>query len=153
MFKTSLIAFLSFYISAWLLAAVNTNQWLPPDFSLIPESPRVLVGLLAVYVLLLATCYLIYLSEKMIFALAFKLPKVIVRWVYNGLFLIASFCLAEFAWIGISDLIINSGYYRTYAPQFYFSSGISVAQIDGIFIFTFFVLLITSFFSIRRYKI
>ncbi|MCK5044640.1 hypothetical protein KAR26_02840 [Candidatus Parcubacteria bacterium] len=151
MFRTSLLSFLVFLFSSWMVAAVNTNEWLPPDFVLIPENPRVLIGLLAVYVILLATSFVIYLIERMVFSIGTKLPAVMVRWTYNILFLVFSFAAVKFVWVKVSNALIFSGFYEPYAAQFYFSSGISPLQINGILLFTFLILLLNSFFFIRRY--
>lgn len=153
MFKTSLISFLAFFVSTWMIAAINTNQWLPPDFVALPESPRVLIGLIAVYAMLLITCFLIDTIEKVVFSIASKVPKAVIRWTYNLLFLLFSLGILKLVWTGISDKIVLSGFYQPYAAQFYLSSGISPMQLNGVFLFTFFILLITSFFTMRRYLI
>ncbi len=151
MFKTSFISFLAFFISVWMAAAINTNQWLPPDFVALPESPRVLIGLTAVYAMLLIVCFLIDTIEKAAFGIASKFPSAATRWIYNLLFLLFSLGILKLAWTGISDKIILSGFYQPYAAQFYFSSGISPMQLNAIFLFTFAILLVTSFFTMRRY--
>ncbi len=150
MFKTSLISFLAFFVAAWMTAAINTNQWLPPDFVALPESPRVLIGLIAVYAVLLITCFFIDTIEKVAFNIASKVPKAATRWIYDLLFLLFSLGILKLVWTGISDKMIFSGFYQPYAAQFYFSSGISPMQLNGIFLFTLFILLITSFFIMRR---
>lgn len=153
MFKIALAAFLAFFASSWLVAAININQWLPPDFTVVPESPRVLVGLLAVYVILITTCFLIYMVERMVFIITSKLPKMAVRWAYNILFLVVSYAVTKFVWTVVSDKLIFSNFYQPYAAQFYSSSGIDPLQLNAIFLFSFFILLAVSFFSMRRHTI
>ncbi|MFH1657488.1 MAG: hypothetical protein ABH919_03400 [bacterium] len=153
MLKSSFTALFFFIFFSWIIAAINTNQWLPPDYSLIPENPRVLAGLLAVFLIMLATCFLIYIMERLIFNVASKLPRGLARWSYDGLFIAFSFIIIRFVWLKVSQTVIVSDVYRPYLANFYNLSGITQDQLSGILMATFFILILVSFFSMRRYVI
>lgn len=151
MFKSSFISLFFFMIFSWMIAAINTNQWVPVGYTIIPENPRVLAGLLAIFIIMLATCFLIYLMERIIFVISSKLPLWLSRWSYNGLFLIFSFIIIRFIWSKTAEVIIITGIYEPYLAKFYALGAISQNQLSGILMATFFILLLTSFLSMRRY--
>jgi len=150
MAKTAVVTFLIFYFLLWMAAAVNTNQWMPPHFSFVPEGPRVLAGFISAFVIFLFTAGLIKGLENFIFGLAKRVPKTASVFLYNLLFLIAAGIITAIMFFISYESLIAGGLYKIYLPEFYVVAERNISQITTISVLCFILLFIVSFLSMRR---